>query len=76
MLHTKFCEDQPTGSGEHTFSEKKIFEKCVWMTDRHIQGQLIPQSRVESGSNSNSSKMLWLSLLLPRMKKIRSKLKR
>ena len=41
----------------------------------NIQGQLTLQSRVESGSNSNSSKMLWLSLLLPRMKKIRSKLK-
>ena len=40
----------------------------------NIQGQLTPQSRVESGSNSNSSKMLWLSLLLPRMK-IQSKLK-
>ena len=41
----------------------------------NIQGQLTLQSRVESGSNSNSFKMLWLSLLLPRMKKIRSKLK-
>ena len=41
----------------------------------YSQGQLTPQSRVESGSNSNSSKMLWLSLFLPRMKKIRSKLK-
>ena len=41
----------------------------------NIQGQLTPQSRVESGSNSNSPKMLWLSLFLPRMKKIRSKLK-
>ena len=41
----------------------------------NIQGQLTPQSRVQSGSNSNSSKMLWLSLFLPRMKKIRSKLK-
>ena len=30
----------------------------------NIQGQLTPQFRVESGSNSNSSKMLWLSLLL------------
>ena len=36
----------------------------------NIQGQLTPQSRVESGSNLNSSKKLWLSLLLPRMKKI------
>ena len=35
----------------------------------NIQGQLTPQSRVESGSNSNSSKMLWLSLFLPRMNK-------
>ena len=41
----------------------------------NIQGQLTPQSRVESGSNSNSSKMIWLSLFLPRMKKIRSKFK-
>ena len=41
----------------------------------NIQGQLTPQYRVESGSNSNSSKMLWLSLFLLRMKKIRSKLK-
>ena len=41
----------------------------------NIQGQLTPQSRVKSGSNLNSSKMLWLSLLLPRMKKIQSKLK-
>ena len=41
----------------------------------NIQGQPTLQSRVESGSNLNSSKMFWLSLLLPRMKKILSKLK-
>ena len=41
----------------------------------NTKGQLTPQSRVKSGSNSNSSKMLWLSLFLPRIKKIRSKLK-
>ena len=41
----------------------------------NIQGQLTLQSRVELGSNWYSSKMLWLSLFLPRMKKIRSKLK-
>ena len=41
----------------------------------NIQGQLTPQSRVKSCSNSNSSKMLWLLLLLQRMKKIRSNLK-
>ena len=39
------------------------------------QGQLIPQSRVKSGTNSNSSEILWLSSLPARMKKIRSKLK-
>ena len=27
------------------------------------QGQLTPQSEVEPGQNSNSSEMLWLSLL-------------
>ena len=37
------------------------------------QGQITLQSRVGSGRNSNSSEMLWLSLLL--RKKIRSKLK-
>ena len=41
----------------------------------NIQGQLTPQSRVESGSNSKSYKTLWLSLFLPRMKKFQSKLK-
>ena len=41
----------------------------------NIQGQLTPQLRVESGSNSNSSMMLGLSLFLPRKKKIQSKLK-
>ena len=41
----------------------------------NTKGQLTLQSRVESGSNSNSSKVLLLSLLLPRMKKIQSKLK-
>ena len=41
----------------------------------HSQGQITLQSRVESGCNSNSSEMLWLSLLLPSMNKIRSKLK-
>ena len=39
----------------------------------HSQGQITLQSRVESGLNSNSSEMLWLSLLLVSMKKFRSK---
>ena len=37
------------------------------------QGQLTPQSEVKPGRNSNSSEMLWLSLLPARMKKIQSK---
>ena len=32
------------------------------------QGQLTPQSVVESGRNLNSSKLLWLSLLPAKMK--------
>ena len=40
----------------------------------HSQGQIALQSRVGYGGNSNSSEMLWLSLLLPSMKKVRSKL--
>ena len=36
----------------------------------NTQGQLTPQSEVGSGYNSNPSKILWLSLLPERMKKI------
>ena len=39
------------------------------------QGQLTPQSLVESGPNSNLSEILWLSSLPVSMKKIRSKMK-
>ena len=39
------------------------------------QGQLTPQSLVRSGRISNSSEMLWLSLLPAKMKKIRSNMK-
>ena len=39
------------------------------------QGQITPQSEVGSGRNSNSSEMLLMSLLLPRIKKIRIKMK-
>ena len=38
------------------------------------QGQLTPQSLVRSGQISNSSEMLWMSLLPRSMKKIRSKM--
>ena len=39
------------------------------------QGQLTPQSLVESGPNSNLSEILWLSSLPASMNKIRSKMK-
>ena len=39
------------------------------------QGQLTPQSLVQSGRISNSSEMLWMSSLPASMKKIRSKMK-
>ena len=39
------------------------------------QGQLTPQSLVESGLNSNLSEILWLSSLSVSMKKIKSKIK-
>ena len=39
------------------------------------QGKLTPQSKVESGRNLNTSKLLCLSSLPARMKKIQSKMK-
>ena len=42
---------------------------------RFGQGQLTPQSLVESGRNSNSSEILWLSSLPARIKMIRSRVK-
>ena len=41
----------------------------------NTQGQITSRSEVGSGRNSNSSDMLWMSLLLPRIKKIRIKMK-
>ena len=41
----------------------------------NTRGQITPRSEVGSGRNSNSSEMLRLSLLLPRIKKIRIKMK-
>ena len=38
------------------------------------QGQLTPQSLVRTGRISNSSEMLWMSLLPASMRKIRSKI--
>ena len=41
----------------------------------NTQGHITPQSEVGSCRNSNSSEMLWMTLLLPRIKKIRIKMK-
>ena len=41
----------------------------------YTQGQITPRSEVGSGQNSNSSEMLWMSMLLPRIKKIRIQMK-
>ena len=40
----------------------------------HAQGQLTPKSVMESCRNSNPSKLLWLTLLPARMKKIHWKM--
>ena len=39
----------------------------------NTQGQITPRPEVGSGRNSNSSEMLQMFLLLPRIKKIRKK---
>ena len=41
----------------------------------NTQWQITPKSEVGSGRNSNSSKILWMSLLHLRIKKIRIKMK-
>ena len=41
----------------------------------NTEGQITPWSQVGSGQNSNSSEMLRMPLLLPRIKKIQIKMK-
>ena len=48
--------------------------KSMWIF-QDAQGQLTPQSLVESDPKSNLSEILWLSSLPVSMKKIRSKIK-
>ena len=50
-----------------------IVSLCRFFYD--AQGKLTPQSEVGSTLNSNSAKLLWLSLLPARTKKIQSKMK-
>ena len=47
----------------------------LFINFKHAQGQLTPNSVMESCRNSNSSELLWLVLLSARMKKIHQKMK-
>ena len=66
MIHTKMKELECSQDFSH-YKSMGIFPDP--------QGQLTPQSLVESGPNSKLSEILWLSLLPASMKKIRSKMK-
>ena len=66
LIHTKMKELEWSQDFSH-YKSMGIFQNA--------QGQLTPQSLVESGPNSKLSEILWLSLLPASMKKIRSKMK-
>ena len=66
LIHTKMKELEWSQDFSH-YKSIGIFQDA--------QGQLTPQSLVESGPNSNLSEILWLSSLPASMKKIRSKMK-
>ena len=66
LIHTKMKELELSQDFSH-YKSMGIFQNA--------QGQLTPQSLVESGPNSNLSEILWLSSLPANMKKIRSKMK-
>ena len=65
MIHTKMKELEWSQDFSHYNSMGNFPD---------AQGQLTPQSLVESGRNSNSSEILWL-VLPAKIKKIRSKMK-
>ena len=66
MIHTKMKKLECSQNFSH-FKSMGIFPDA--------QGQLTPQSLVESGPDSNLSEILWLFSLPTSMKKIRSKMK-
>ena len=66
LIHTKMKELEWSQDFSH-YKSMGIFQNA--------QGQLTPQSLVESGPYSNSSEILWLSSLPASMKKIQSKMK-
>ena len=66
LIHTKMKELEWSQDFSH-YKSMGIFQDA--------QGQLTPQSLVESGPNSNLSEILWLFSFPASMKKIRSKIK-
>ena len=64
VLLTSKNEEDPTKN------EGAIVLTRLNMDFSHAQGQLNPQSMVESRQNSNSSKLLYLSSLPARMMKV------
>ena len=56
-------------------NEGAIVVTTLFIDFSHAQGQLTPKSVMESCRNSNPSKLLWLTLLPERMKKIHQKMK-
>ena len=66
MIHTKMKELECSQDFSH-YKSMGIFPDA--------EGQLTPQSLVESGLDSNLSEILWLSSLPASLKKIRSKMK-
>ena len=67
LIHTKMLELEKSQDFSH-YKSNGIFQNA--------QGQLTPQSLVESGPNSNLSEILWLSLFISvSMKNIQSKIK-
>ena len=68
LLISKYEEDQIKIEGARVATTLNI-------DFSNTQGQIIPQSEVGSGRNSNSSEMLQMSLLFPRIKKIQIKMK-
>ena len=68
VLITCKNEDPIKNEGARVFT-------TLYINFSDAQGQVTLQSLVESGRNSNSSKLLWLSSLPAKMKKIQSKMK-
>ena len=73
LVTNKNEEDPIKNEGARVLTNLSHYKSMVSLLD--AQGQLNPQSLVESGRNSNSSEIFKLSSLPARIKKIRSKMK-